>query len=480
MQTVAKWPRPTPEWMNTLRQMESAYNQVKSSSLDPFIPETAKSATEKLKYAPSPPASAFAALLRRSRFASHDPYISQTYSSPPAYAHRGNWGLKRPIPVKRRGAYVVVRSMDSRYQQTEWNHAEAQVRFIQRWEEMGMEANPQGSSWEKMLGKEGREWTIDSEFSPREEEDEEFLSDEEKNQRRKDAVQAGTSFILPNIYGMNASKFKAFLEKVRKLRPAFKEHLNNHEETANKPLLHLARSANPKWHQRFLVEELAKETARPDSREVQPLPHRTGALLYNHPSPLQTELETKLQPGIVLQKSHSYSHKGTEKSDPIFVSSFAGLSSKLKQAEAGDRKELLDLQSDEGILRANIPQSIALMKLAPNPKLGTAPNVVGFEAQGLKAVKLDTKVTIPSIKFTHDNPYTPGSAEYVACKPFSKDEKHDVAAPVAPKVRTARLQARIMDNLQGTEDTNAEILGKLQFILKASSQSEPSEAPPEL
>jgi len=101
-----------------------------------------------------PPASPFALLLRRSRFASYDPAIRQTYSAPPASAHRGQWGLKRPIALRRRNAFISLTNFETRAQQTEWNNAESQVRFIRRFEEMGtLPVAVVGTPWYKALGK---------------------------------------------------------------------------------------------------------------------------------------------------------------------------------------------------------------------------------------------------------------------------------------------------------------------------------------
>ena len=47
----------------------------------------------------------FPELLRRSRFASFDPTIRQSYGTPPSRLHRGNWGLKRPIAQSKRSAF---------------------------------------------------------------------------------------------------------------------------------------------------------------------------------------------------------------------------------------------------------------------------------------------------------------------------------------------------------------------------------------
>ncbi|EIM89761.1 uncharacterized protein STEHIDRAFT_137435 [Stereum hirsutum FP-91666 SS1] len=98
-----------------------------------------------LSAAPTAP-SPFASLLRRSRFTSHDPLISQIYTTHGGHASRGDWGLKRPLALRKDGKYITLQSTDSRHQVTEWQGARQPWHWIRRWEELGAEAEV-SSKW---------------------------------------------------------------------------------------------------------------------------------------------------------------------------------------------------------------------------------------------------------------------------------------------------------------------------------------------
>ncbi|EPQ28661.1 uncharacterized protein PFL1_03964 [Pseudozyma flocculosa PF-1] len=96
--------------------------------------------------------SQFSRLLRQSRVASFDPTIPQVYSTPPAYAARGDWGLKRPLPSNTAGStasmpgsssnegsgalrYLEVQQIDTPEGQTTWKERERETLFVKRWAE---------------------------------------------------------------------------------------------------------------------------------------------------------------------------------------------------------------------------------------------------------------------------------------------------------------------------------------------------------
>ena len=111
------------------------------------------------------PPSQFAALLRRSKFASYDPRISQVYTSHGGHAHRGDWGLKRPLAIRKREAFITIKAVDSHVQQTEWYGAEQKVRWVRSIQELGPVpiVNYQGT-WLSTIGTR-HEFLYDSEFN---------------------------------------------------------------------------------------------------------------------------------------------------------------------------------------------------------------------------------------------------------------------------------------------------------------------------
>lgn len=154
---------------------------------------------------PSP----FGKLLQRSKFASYDPLIGQAYTTYGGHAYRGNWGLKRPLPNRRKVGFINVQSIDSREQQTEWNSAESSARWIRRWDESGkkiqlMDTGP----WHL---RNAAQWSPDSEFSP--------ISINEQN--TLPLINRQLSRVPP----MSSKQFNRYLERTRSIRPLFKQFL---------------------------------------------------------------------------------------------------------------------------------------------------------------------------------------------------------------------------------------------------------------
>lgn len=405
-------------------------------------------ATKKPLVAVHSPSSPFAELLRRSRFASFDPAIRQTYSSPPANAHRGDWGLKRPIALRRKNAFISLKSFEHHAHFTEWNHAENQVRFVRRVEEMG--AKPQTvpmTPWHKGLGKARTQWLLDSDFCPEGVQDTRKLLHKENSQKtvnlnelgkqgsgaygakraspiqqEKDAIDVQ---LAPNINAMTRHEFVRYLRHLRSLRPAFKDWIEANRDKpriVDKSLFSLAQNAEAGLHRRFLQEHSASQFQKVDYHKLEHNPHPTAALTYTHPSPLETAYFAKPQPGFVLNPISS-KMTGSTARDRAYAASFGGLTATLHYKNAGSKIPLLDANSDTGIDRSRIQDSIANMRLVKNKGLllQQPPRVVGREAQGLKGVLIDATVTTTGSPtgsgLGGDNPYPLGSAQYVGADP---------------------------------------------------------------
>ncbi|KAH6918243.1 hypothetical protein BKA70DRAFT_1246657 [Coprinopsis sp. MPI-PUGE-AT-0042] len=208
-----------------------------------------------------PPASPFAELLRRSRFASYDPEIKQTYSAPPAYAQRGNWGLKRPISQRNKDAHITLRSYEDHAQYIEWNNAGAEVRFVKQFEELNIAPTNTTESIQKPffdnLGPiQNSIWMTDSEFDVAEDGEYKYSTAEmeqgevQVEQTAFDDLDFSTlgksgkgsygatmpetvkaplvkgvskpwNYRQPNIEAMNEAEFDQYLKKLRDLRPQF-------------------------------------------------------------------------------------------------------------------------------------------------------------------------------------------------------------------------------------------------------------------
>ncbi|XP_006457754.1 hypothetical protein AGABI2DRAFT_190181 [Agaricus bisporus var. bisporus H97] len=322
-----------------------------------------------------PPASTFAELLRRSRFSSYDQAIAQTYTAPPASARRGNYGLKRAIPMTYKDSYISIPTFEHHAQFTDWNNAEQQVKFVKRMEEMNICPSPRpDASWDRALGEAQNQWLIDSEFAevdyscrpsaatstppPPPVPEEKEKVDDIRSFGKQGSRQYGSRRPLPthngvqlNIQSLSPKQFQRYLSQLRDLRPEFRayitqqfesryitqkkakamekgkkppsqEELDNGLSKKDESLLYVAaQSPMHKLHRQFLAEQFSKNYLEDPSSPTAPSkikaqPHRFGGLIYHHPSMLQSILTSPPLPGIVLQDSPQTSNQFTkERSD---------------------------------------------------------------------------------------------------------------------------------------------------------------------
>ncbi|TEB25980.1 hypothetical protein FA13DRAFT_1737885 [Coprinellus micaceus] len=427
-----------------------------------------------------PPASPFAELLRRSRFASYDPEVKQTYSAPPEYAHRGNWGLKRPIAQKRRNAYITLKSYEDHAQFIEWNNAEAQVRFMKRFEELNV--TPRISDTSKMgktLGSSKSSiWLTDSEFDTAKDKEyryavrEKAVEEAEEQAGREDVSledlgkrgrgkysgmavpstitqrQGPWNYRQPNIDAMNGEEFEAYIERLRTLRPMFYERMR--EELSRKlnssgitpaglqPSTSDLRLAMNKHlssdHRVFINDYFERQYAErtddlaaadPESGEalpkdfvqpkIKPQPHRSGGLMYAHPTLLDTFFTTKPKSALILGEETSKVSTPDHNVGalPVHVS-FGGVIAELERRPQGT-KPLFTYNSgpENGILSENV-----VKVRVSHFELTHAPNVVGRKAEGLKGMCVKERVT-PIFDETTEryNSALLGSFEYVRNPP---------------------------------------------------------------
>ena len=443
----------------------------------------------------APPASPFSTLLRSSRFASYDPYIRQTYSSPqPAYSSRGNWGLKRPISLRRRNAFITLKKYEEHAQFVEWSHAESQVRFVRRVE--GMNVLPRvvrGTGWAKGLGwgEEGV-WSVDSEFGEAEwvkegveaaREAKKVEAQETRLEQERDVdlrmlghkgrgsyspkrlYSTNVQELIPNIEAMSPREFEKFLAQLRESRGEFGEHLRgvmkrrggdggegeksmfelalrNAEETDDHMAFIGVRTA--KEYRRTLQDDLkaindAQSSTDYSTRlkhypihtttkngggwnpKIKPQPHRTGGLLYSHPTMLETYLTTKPQAGIVLQEKYidqgrfSLKMGAEDGAKKAFVASFGGLLAEMGVRESANTPPLVsNVNSHAGGAMGEVEKSVAQMRIK-RLELEKPPRVVGRRGQGLKGVgvRASVMVDVPHGERARENAFRPGSWEYV-------------------------------------------------------------------
>ncbi|WFD33778.1 hypothetical protein MCUN1_000595 [Malassezia cuniculi] len=231
-------------------------------------------------------ASTLSRLLQRARISTHDPAITQVYATPTAFAVRGEWGFKRPLPSSWQtspdtpasapfpGAlrYASVHSIDTKQGITDWKEAEGDTLFRKRWQEAGARLSD-GERRDTL----GTGMNIDDDVNttlgprPRTTFDPATLA--------KDALPHNVVWganhsrftdvrdMLPNYNAMSEREFRAYLEKVRRSRNTFRQALRAQRRAAAENALasKLARAA-PGEQRALSAEQWNAELARlPDT-----------------------------------------------------------------------------------------------------------------------------------------------------------------------------------------------------------------------
>ncbi|KAG8954192.1 hypothetical protein FRC04_000413 [Tulasnella sp. 424] len=382
--------------------------------------------------------SQFAQLLKRSKFASFDPAISQIYTTYGGYAHRGDFGLKRPFPpsARNKNPYVVVKAVDDSLGQTLWSTAQNQGRWIKRFDESGAGAEP---AYKSAWGGRGRvmdEWHLDSSF------------DQHWSPKK---LKEETPAMMPNFKRMSRPEFDKYLTQLRRRRGAFRQFLQNQRQAAYneeieaawdyyeqqspdiKPpsppepvnLLKESRPVNIEDYRVFLQHDANKKVysgkAGKPSTAIVPSPHSNAGLSYTHENKLQRAFLHPTLPARVVQVRNATEPRKIFAAAPQSPVSIA-VAGTLAEAKAIDvSKESLRLdavsrgQQDvtAGEIQARI-ESVAL---------STAPHVVGKHSGlggGRVLVKASEFHFPPSVVHSRTfNPHTPGTMEYVAWTPKS-------------------------------------------------------------
>ncbi|KAG8217772.1 mitochondrial ribosomal protein subunit-domain-containing protein [Butyriboletus roseoflavus] len=327
--------------------------------------------------------STFGTLLQHSKFSSFDPRISQVYTTHGGDAHRGHWGFKRPLPLRRRGAYITVKKVDTPEYQTEWNSAEPQALWIKNWDELKM--TPQ-KAWFGVDSAE--EHILDSDYIPQTQHPEHWRQP-----------------YIPNIEVMTRKEFAEYLRKIRACRDTFLKQRTAREQVSDVTSYQLSNLSKPStpWHDLIATQFSQQRRSNPCSREIEHLPHTSGGLSYAQYSPLQTFLMTKERKGRLADD-----WRGKDRNTMCYLASFAGMAGRVQRKHAGLARPVVwedPNRTGEVMIR---PQK-ALVK--------NWPIVVG-ERQGLKAAKLDMDLRVwDEQSHFRSNPHPPGSREYIAAEP---------------------------------------------------------------
>jgi len=259
-----------------------------------------------------PAPGSFAAILKQSKFATYHPSISQVYTVFGGHAQRGDWGLKRPLPERRRHRRLKISAIDTREQQSWFDSGEADARTVARWDEIGTRVNVDYAHgrWHEQgfTGLAARAMpNIDSAFGgvgappP---------PPTTTNPHLDPALGLRFEFtakVFPNIHKMSDPGFDKYLKKIKARRADFRAHVQHVQDQELGPRnrgtpegspvsLYYYRNRSRDGFGRTgndFLELLAEdEITKEGSRILQAVPHPNGGLSYTSPSYLQTRLTT--------------------------------------------------------------------------------------------------------------------------------------------------------------------------------------------
>lgn len=457
---------------------------------------------------PPAPASPFAALLRRSKFASLDTSIAQVYTSSGGDLSRGNWGLKRPLPIRRRGAHITVKAVDSKEQQTEWDVADQQAKWIKMWDEVGITPSVgETGPWFSRLGPKvhSTDEPFDSDYSKgvrRIEENQTSLEGEgltegeveagaqvseevpeeipeELTEEQKAALdekrtllqmlEAGPGASMPNISAMSDSEFQKYLEKVRALRPTFQAYRNlvadaSRRETRETQWLDIPADYGSQSYRTFLAKHAEHDLTAPSSRTIEQQPQQVAGLTYTRGSLLQSHLLTPPQPGRVLNKNKSNSgSRGAEN-----VTSFAGMLPTLAENHRGDTKATMDWKR-LATVAPSAPGGEAGQFRLISARLVSAPNTVGSMKAGLQGTFIDSDVKAVTEEDLQAH-RQPGTREYSGYRDNKQPRSHSKTSQSATSIKAHLFHSENVSlHVPSAREVKADdILGALEGIVSNS------------
>ena len=415
---------------------------------------------------PSP----FATLLRRSKFASYDPKIGQVYITFGGDSHRGNYGLKRPLALRTREPFITIASVDSLQQQTEWSYAEKEARWIRKVAEVSRAPEPVhgGDLWKKS-GPDGRfQWKVDSDFAL-------GTMDADTALEAKMKSRGHSYGSTPNIDAMTPKQFKRYLEKLRALRPAFREFLEaekakeaQKEGSVSRPIWKSkARSSNlleqsryeTDLHKTFLSKHMARTINDPESRVLEQDVHPNGALAYTHLTDLEHYFWKQPLPGRAVAKNRN------------LVVSFAGINASLPPSKSEsiqpiEWRSLVErgVDTERGISKFRVSQT----------EVFKPPQVVGRKPEGM--ADMDVRMWVSShsrLDIVRANPNLPWTREYVSQlsdAPIT-GSRPGMTNPPAPKKTKSSYELAEMS--KDHEAESQRLLDSLYVLLERQQQGPP-------
>lgn len=394
---------------------------------------------------PVPAPGSFAAILKQSKFATYHPSIGQVYTVFGGHAQRGDWGLKRALPERKRHRRLKISAIDTREQQSWFDSGETNARTVARWDEIGTRVNVaynygrwREQGFTKLAARAIP--NIDSEFGG-------FAVPKSGHGDRALGLRYDfNSKVFPNIYKMSDAGFDKYLKKIQGRRSEFRAHVQRMEDyqgVGKKGPVSLYDYRN-RSHESFgrtgndFLELLAEdEITKEGSRILQAVPHPNGGLSYTSPSYLQTRLTT---PPIKSHVIHAH------RSEAIAV--VGSVAAQVTPGWGHNTKDILGVD-----YRRRDPQRGTYNMRVIDANMQDPPQVVGRRnVAGMGTMKMEVSVhPVDSDAMDHEraNPYPPGSVLYC----FSDSGR----ATSVPRVRSRPPKSRMSDSARQKQTAGMQV-----------------------
>ncbi|GMK55048.1 hypothetical protein CspeluHIS016_0201040 [Cutaneotrichosporon spelunceum] len=219
----------------------------------------------------------FQQLLKRSRFAVHDPLVTRVYASnTSSQRHGGDYGLKSPVNRPRLSRYIRLGKSISG-----WRSGEEEARFMAQWADGSI-------PWSSRSDRRLKPASI---FTP-------YAEDVAE----PEAVTA----VLPNVDAMSEPEFNAYLQDIRSRRSELRDTVfagtDVPADEATLPHAAAKGLARDSASADFQVAQTQQALREPASKTIQPRPHRLHGLQYSSAPAAGSGLHGRAVPGRALDR----------------------------------------------------------------------------------------------------------------------------------------------------------------------------------
>ncbi|KAI0048253.1 hypothetical protein FA95DRAFT_1605353 [Auriscalpium vulgare] len=211
-------------------------------------------------------------------------------------AHRANWGLKRPLTVRKRGKHFAVQAVDSPEQQTEWIMGTVK-RNLWLVTDLGLGVRKEPMEMHS-TEEEERRAAERAKAGMRLSEEEEKAAEHKARLREAALAEKHTRAVIPTH-----PAFAAFFEQeMLKDTAKHREHerktgdMRRPRRMAGTSRARAVLDTVKNVQRAFLQDRTLAAAHRPDARAIEQQPHHTACLSYTLKAPLTSFFFTALQP----------------------------------------------------------------------------------------------------------------------------------------------------------------------------------------